>query len=181
LYCLLFNEAATIEKHPRARPQGAAEASVLVVDDNSPDGTAKIAAEFGEEIRQGGHPPTARQAGPRQCLSGRVQVGARAGLRGDDRRWTRISRTILMPFPTIVAPLVEGYEVCIGSRYAPAVRYRTGACTPGFRSRGGNIYADLALGLVCETRPQGFRAYAATGLVASIVGSVRARWLRSFR
>jgi dolichol-phosphate mannosyltransferase len=76
--------------------------------------------------------------------------------------------------PTIVAPLVEGYEVCIGSRYVPGGSIPNWSLPRRVLSRGGNIYADLALGLGVRDSTAGFRAYAATVLRRIDVGSVRA-------
>ncbi len=60
--------------------------------------------------------------------------------------------------PALVAPLSEGYDLVIGSRYVP------GGSIPNWRrhrrllSQGGNIYAAALLGLHVTDSTSGFRA-----------------------
>jgi dolichol-phosphate mannosyltransferase len=168
-----FNEAATIEDILERVRKALPEASVLVVDDNSPDGTAKIAAEFGER-------------------SGNVEVLSRPGKLGlgsayrDGFRWgleQGFEAMIEMDsdfshdpdaLPTVLAPLGEGYEVCIGSRYVPGGSIPNWSLPRRLLSRGGNVYADLALGLHVRDSTAGYRAYAATLLRRIELDSVRA-------
>ncbi len=62
--------------------------------------------------------------------------------------------------PTLLRA-AESYEVVIGSRYV------AGAAIPNWRlarlalSRGGNLYASIALGLHVEDSTSGFRVYRA--------------------
>ena len=114
-----YNEAATIENILERVRTALPEASILVVDDGSPDGTAKIAADVGGQARQRRGPFATRQDGARQRLPGRVRLGPRAGLRSASSRWTRIFSHDPDALPSLIAPLEEGYEVCIGSRYVP--------------------------------------------------------------
>ena len=168
-----FNEAATIENILDRVRKVLPDASVLVVDDNSPDGTAKIAAEVGE--RFGGVDVLSRPA--KMGLGSAYRDGFRWGLeRGYEAMVEMDSDFSHDPdaLPTVLAPLGEGYEVCIGSRYVP------GGSTPHWSlprrllSRGGNIYADFLLGLGVRDSTAGFRAYATTVLRRIDLGSVRA-------
>jgi dolichol-phosphate mannosyltransferase len=74
----------------------------------------------------------------------------------------------------VLAPLGEGYEVCIGSRYVPGGSIPNWSLPRRLLSRGGNIYADLLLGLHVRDSTAGYRAYAATLLRRIDLGSVRA-------
>ena len=76
--------------------------------------------------------------------------------------------------PTVLAPLGEGYEVCIGSRYVPGGSIPNWSLPRRLLSRGGNVYADLALGLHVRDSTAGYRAYAATLLRRIELDSVRA-------
>jgi len=70
---------------------------VLVVDDNSPDGTARIAAEVGDRFGNVDVLPDAASSALAARI-GRVRVGLERGYERSSR-WTRTSRTILMSFP----------------------------------------------------------------------------------
>ena len=103
-----FNEAATIENILERVRKALPEASVLVVDDNSPDGTAKIAAEFGEKF---GRVDILSRPG-KLGLGSAYRDGFKWGLeRGYEAMIEMDSDFSHDPdaLPTIVAPLVEGY------------------------------------------------------------------------
>ncbi|MGD0983080.1 MAG: polyprenol monophosphomannose synthase [Acidimicrobiales bacterium] len=168
-----FNEAATIENILDRVRTALPDASVLVVDDNSPDGTAKIAEEFGE--RSGNVEVLSRPG--KLGLGSAYRDGFRWGLeRGYDAMVEMDSDFSHDPdaLPTIVAPLGEGYEVCIGSRYIPGGSIPNWSLPRRLLSRGGNIYADLLLGLHVRDSTAGYRAYAATALGRIDLASVRA-------
>ena len=168
-----FNEAATIENVLDRVRTALPDASVLVVDDNSPDGTAKIAEEFGERSRNVEVLSRPGKLG----LGSAYREGFRWGLeRGYDAMVEMDSDFSHDPdaLPTIVAPLGEGYEVCIGSRYVPGGSIPNWSLPRRLLSRGGNIYADLLLGLHVRDSTAGYRAYAATALRRIDLASVRA-------
>lgn len=168
-----FNEAATIENILDRVRKVLPDASVLVVDDNSPDGTAKIAAEAGE--RFGGVDVLSRPA--KMGLGSAYRDGFRWGLeRGYEAMVEMDSDFSHDPdaLPTVLAPLGEGYEVCIGSRYVPGGSTPRWSLPRRLLSRGGNIYADFLLGLGVRDSTAGFRAYATTVLGRIDLGSVRA-------
>jgi dolichol-phosphate mannosyltransferase len=64
--------------------------------------------------------------------------------------------------------------VCIGSRYVPGGSIPNWSLPRRLLSRGGNVYADLLLGLNVRDSTAGFRAYAATVLRRIDLDSVRA-------
>jgi dolichol-phosphate mannosyltransferase len=76
--------------------------------------------------------------------------------------------------PALVAPLADGYDLVIGSRYVP------GGSIPNWRrhrrllSQGGNIYAAALLGLHVTDSTSGFRAYRAEVLRRIDLTGVRA-------
>jgi dolichol-phosphate mannosyltransferase len=168
-----FNEAATIEAVLDRVHKALPDASILVVDDNSPDGTAKIAAEVGE--RSGSVEVLSRPG--KQGLGSAYRDGFRWGLkRGFDALVEMDSDFSHDPdsLPEIIAPLAEGYEVCIGSRYVEGGSIPNWSLPRRMLSRGGNIYADLLLGLGVRDSTAGFRAYAASVLGRIDLSSVRA-------
>ncbi len=62
--------------------------------------------------------------------------------------------------PGLVAPLAEGNELVIGSRYIPGGSIPNWAWHRRLLSRGGNLYASALLGLGVADATAGFRAYA---------------------
>ncbi|MGH9029702.1 MAG: glycosyltransferase, partial [Acidimicrobiales bacterium] len=76
--------------------------------------------------------------------------------------------------PGLVAPLAEGVDLVVGSRYMP------GGSIPNWRvhrrllSQGGNIYASFLLGLHVTDSTSGFRAYSARVLKSIDLTKVRA-------
>jgi dolichol-phosphate mannosyltransferase len=61
--------------------------------------------------------------------------------------------------PSIVAPLSEGFDVSIGSRYVEGGTIPNWAWHRHLLSRGGNRYASAVLGLQVADSTAGFRAY----------------------
>lgn len=168
-----YNEADNIETVLRKVRDALPEAGILVVDDSSPDGTAKLAAELGREL--GGVEVLVRPG--KSGLGSAYRDGFRWGLeQGYDVLVEMDSDLSHDPeaLPSLVAPIAEGYEVSIGSRYVP------GGSIPDWRwhrrllSRGGNLYADWLLGLGVRDSTAGFRAYAATVLRRIDLDRVRA-------
>ena len=76
-----YNERENLELIAGRLHAAVPEAHLLVVDDNSPDGTGKIADELAECQRLGARPAPPGQAGPRRRLPRRLRLGPRARLR----------------------------------------------------------------------------------------------------
>lgn len=153
-----FNEAENIAPFLRAVRLAAPEADVLVVDDNSPDGTAALAEETAAEL-------------------GRIKVLRRAGKLGlgaayrhgfttafDEGYDTIISMDSDFShdpavIPTMLSILDGGADAVIGSRYV------TGGATVDWPlrrrllSRWGNRYTAAVLRLPVRDCTSGFRAY----------------------
>ncbi len=76
--------------------------------------------------------------------------------------------------PGLVAPIAEGCDLTVGSRYVP------GGSIPNWKwhrqllSRGGNVYAAAILGLKVTDSTSGFRAYRAAILRELDLPSIRA-------
>ncbi|WCO65249.1 polyprenol monophosphomannose synthase [Iamia majanohamensis] len=139
------------------------EAHVLVVDDNSPDGTADLAEAVGAELGQvdvlrrpekGGLGPAYRAGFAWGLARGfDVLVEMDADLSHDPAA-----------LPDLLAAVEGGADLAIGSRYVP------GGQVPGWPrhrlaiSRVGNSYASLALGIDLRDATGGYRAYTADAL-----------------
>jgi dolichol-phosphate mannosyltransferase len=63
--------------------------------------------------------------------------------------------------PGLVAPVEEGFDVSIGSRYVEGGSIPNWAWHRHLLSRGGNIYASVVLGLGVADSTAGFRCYSA--------------------
>ncbi len=160
-----YIEAPNIELFLETVRRVVPEADILVVDDNSPDGTADLAEAKGAEL-------------------GRVQVlrrphkdglgnAYRAGFgQGMDQGYDRLVQLDVdgqhdpAVIPELLARLDDGAGVAIGSRYV------AGGSTPNWPlhrrllSKWGNAYATWLLGLAIHDATAGFRAYRADVLEA---------------
>jgi dolichol-phosphate mannosyltransferase len=163
------NVATVIEATGRALP----EASVLVIDDGSPDGTAERV-----ETLQADWPELhLLRRSEKSGLGSAYRAGFAWGLaHGYDVMVEMDADGSHDPgaLPDLIAPIARGHEVSIGSRYVP------GGSIPKWKfhryllSKGGNTYASRVLGLGVADSTAGFRAYAATVLSRIALDRVRA-------
>jgi dolichol-phosphate mannosyltransferase len=148
-------------------------ATVLVVDDGSPDGTADMAEIQAKEL---GNIEVMRRSG-KSGLGSAYRAGFAWGLeRGFDACIEMDADLSHEPeaLPSLVAPLSEGAELVIGSRYIPGGVIPNWAWHRRLLSRGGNLYASTVLGLDVSDATAGFRAYAAPLLRRIDLDAVRA-------
>lgn len=134
------------------------EATVLIVDDNSPDGTGRLADELAAADPQ----VRVRHRAGKEGL-GRAYVDAFLALL--DEGWERVVQMDAdfshdpSDVPRLLRALDEGADVAVGSRY---VRGGT-TVNWGFRrkliSRGGSMYARQVLGVHVHDLTAGFKAW----------------------
>jgi dolichol-phosphate mannosyltransferase len=167
-----YNEAANITLVLR-RIRGSCDADVLVVDDNSPDGTADLAVAAGEEF---GGVDVLRRPG-KQGLGAAYRAGFREGLGRGYEVLVEMDADLShdpADLPALIGAVREGAALAIGSRYVPG-----GAIPawPWYRraiSRYGNLYARVLLGLSTHDATAGFRAYHHEALRAIDLDAVKA-------
>jgi dolichol-phosphate mannosyltransferase len=168
-----YNESENVE-HVLTRIRAAVPAAtVLVVDDGSPDGTADLAERIGKEL--GGVEVLRRHE--KSGLGSAYRAGFRWGLeRGFDACIEMDADLSHEPeaLPSLLAPLADGHEAVIGSRYVPGGSIPDWTWHRRLLSRGGNVYASAVLGLGVADSTAGFRAYAASLLERIDLDSVRA-------
>jgi dolichol-phosphate mannosyltransferase len=136
---------------------------LIIVDDNSPDGTGKLADELaattdGVEVI---HRPQKAGIGPAYAegFSRALERGAEVVVQMDCD-FSHNPEDI----PRLVHAIEAGADLANGSRYVP------GGDTPDwpwrrkFLSRGGNLYARLMLGIPVRDATGGFRAWRARAL-----------------
>jgi dolichol-phosphate mannosyltransferase len=168
-----YNEALNIERILCSVRAALPDAGVLVVDDGSPDGTADLADRVASEI--GGIDVLRRSA--KSGLGSAYRAGFRWGLeRGFEALVEMDSDFSHSPsaLPDLVAPLNRGIDLSVGSRYVPGGEIPNWSLARRLISRGGNIYADILLGLGVKDSTSGFRAYRAEILRKIDLKAVRA-------
>jgi len=168
-----YNEAENIERVLRRIRAALADATVLVVDDGSPDGTADAAEVLGKEL---GSVEVMRRHG-KSGLGSAYRAGFRWGLdRGFDACIEMDADLSHEPeaLPGLVAALSSECELAVGSRYVPGGVIPNWAWHRRLLSRGGNAYASALLGLGVADSTSGFRAYSASVLRRIELDRIRA-------
>jgi dolichol-phosphate mannosyltransferase len=156
-----YNEADNIEAVLRRVRDVLPGAGILVVDDGSPDGTADLVEKTGSEL---GEVEVMRRPG-KAGLGSAYRAGFAWGLaRGYDACVEMDADFSHDPaaLPDLLAPLADGYELVIGSRYVPGGSIPNWSWHRHLLSWGGNRYASIVLGLGVADSTAGFRAYAAS-------------------
>jgi glycosyltransferase involved in cell wall biosynthesis len=153
-----FNEAENIDAFLRAVRTAAPAVDVLVVDDNSPDGTAALAEQTAAEL-------------------GRIKVLHRSGKQGLGAAYRHGFSTAFdegyeailsmdsdfshdpAVIPTMLQLLESGADTVIGSRYVTGGDTVDWPLRRRLLSRWGNRYTAAVLGLPVRDCTSGFRAY----------------------
>ena len=155
-----YNEIENIEEILVRTRATVPEADVLVIDDHSPDGTADRAEKVGLEL---GRIDVLRRPA-KSGLGSAYRAGFRIGLaKGYDAMVEMDSDFSHDPdaLPTLLAPIGDGADLVIGSRYVPRGAIPDWPFPRRAISRGGCLYARTLLGLSVHDATAGFRAYSA--------------------
>jgi dolichol-phosphate mannosyltransferase len=160
-----YNEIENLESFlGRVRAQ-APGVSVLVVDDDSPDGTGQLADRLANDTE--GIAVLHRRG--QRGLGNAYRAGFAAALDTDidviismDADFSHDPASI----PSLIGALVEGVDMVIGSRYVPGGQVVNWPVHRRWLSRWGNRYTARALGLEVRDCTSGFRAYRATAIQA---------------
>jgi dolichol-phosphate mannosyltransferase len=160
-----FNEADNIVEVLHRLRDAVPDAGVIVVDDDSPDGTADLverAATALADVRLLRRPGKAG-------LGSAYRDGFAAGLDGGADVLVEMDSDLSHDpddLPALLAAVEHGADLAIGSRYVPGGRIPNWSLYRRMLSRWGNRYAAGALGLAVNDSTSGFRAYRATALKA---------------
>jgi dolichol-phosphate mannosyltransferase len=160
-----YNEAENIDRFLRAVRKAAPDTDVLVVDDDSPDGTAAIARSVDEEL-------------------GRITLLSRPGKRGLGSAYRDGFAHVLDSdydvvvtmdadlshdpdrIPEFIQRVAEGADLVIGSRYVTGGGTTDWPVRRQLLSKWGNAYTRTILGVSPRDCTGGFRAYRATALAS---------------
>ena len=155
-----YNESENIERMLHRIHECLPGAGVLVVDDGSPDGTADLVKGVAAEL-----PDVHLLVRPSKSgLGSAYRAGFAWGLERGYDACIEIDADFShdpAALPTLVAPLEEGFDVAIGSRYVEGGSIPNWAWHRHLLSRGGNAYASAVLGLGVVDSTAGYRAYSA--------------------
>lgn len=169
-----YNESDNIVKILDKVGESLPDASVLVVDDGSPDGTAELVESYGRECSKRVHILKRKS---KSGLGSAYRAGFAWGLENGFDACVEMDADFShdpAALPELTEPLSRGYDLSIGSRYVPGGSIPNWSRHRYLLSRGGNIYASALLGLGVADSTAGFRAYSADVLRRLDLGSIRA-------
>jgi dolichol-phosphate mannosyltransferase len=155
-----YLEVENIETYLRRARAAVPTADVLVVDDNSPDGTAALARAQAAELGQ----IEVLQREAKTGLGNAYRAGFRWGLeRGYDVIVQMDADLSHDPaaMPSLLAVLDDGADLAIGSRYVPGGSIPHWPLHRRALSRYGNLYTRFALRIGVRDATSGYRAYPA--------------------
>jgi dolichol-phosphate mannosyltransferase len=166
-----YNEATNLE---RLAPLILArrDCSLLVIDDNSPDGTGALADELSR--RNDGRVRVIHRPG-KQGLGTAYVAGFREAIRSDCDFVVQMDADFShdpADVPRLIAAC-ENADVAIGSRYVPGGRAENWPLARWLLSRGGSLYTQVILGLPVSDPTSGFKCYRREALARIDLGKIR--------
>ena len=169
-----YDEAVNIAEVLTKIRAAAPDVDVLVVDDNSPDGTAEVAKHAADELGRVDVEIRARKDGLGNAYRHGFRIGIARGyevLMQMDADLSHDPQAI----PTLLGAIEQGADTVIGSRYVPGGSIPHWPWYRRAMSRYGNAYACAVLGMTVHDATSGFRAYKVGALEDIDVFSTRAK------
>ena len=146
--------------------------NLLVVDDNSPDGTGELADQLAAENPRVSVLHRAGRMGLGTAYIEGFQFGITAGydyLFEMDADFSHDPSYL----PRFLERMGEGYDVVIGSRNIAGGGVRNWPLSRRLLSRGGSLYAGMMLGLTVTDATGGFKCFKRQVLQALDLGAIR--------
>jgi dolichol-phosphate mannosyltransferase len=169
-----YNEADNIAEFLRILREAVPDADGLVVDDNSPDGTADLAEALGREL---GRIEVLRR--PKKIgLGDAYRAGFTAGIERGYDVLVQIDADLShdpKALPAFFAAIDAGADAVIGSRYVPGGSIPHWPWHRRALSRWGNRYSAFVLGMKVRDSTSGYRAYRADMLKRVQFDTTRAK------
>jgi dolichol-phosphate mannosyltransferase len=169
-----YNEAENLERIVGAvLEQLPASRHVLIVDDNSPDGTGEIA----DRIAGSNESVSVLHRQRKEGLGPAYLAGFRVALDSDAQRIVEMDADFSHD-PAYLPRLIEATDdadLAIGSRYVPGGGVTEWGAVRRFISRGGSAYARAALGLPTRDLTGGFKCFRRAVLEAIDLDTIQAR------
>jgi dolichol-phosphate mannosyltransferase len=169
-----YNERAGLREIVGAVRAAISDATVLVVDDDSPDGTGAVA----DQLAAADPRVRVKHRAAKQGL-GRAYVDAFLELL--DEGWERIVQMDADfshdpdDVPRLLAALDAGADLAVGSRYVPGGSTVNWSLGRRLLSRGGSLYARAVLGLPIRDLTAGFKAWRRETLARIPLGQIDAK------
>ena len=169
-----YNEAENLERIVGAiLEQLPPSGKVLVVDDNSPDGTGEIA----DRLANGNESIRLLHRAVKEGLGPAYLAGFRVALDGGAERIIEMDADFSHDpsyLPQLIAA-TENADLAIGSRYVPGGGVTDWGPMRRFISRGGSTYARIALRLPVRDLTGGFKCFRREVLEAINLDTIKAR------
>jgi dolichol-phosphate mannosyltransferase len=151
-----YNELENLE--PMLRALGDKGVRVLVIDDNSPDGTGRLADRLAGELDYVGvlHRERKEGLGPAYLDGFRHALAEAAELVLEmDCDFSHDPADV----PRLIAAVEDGADLALGSRYVKGGAVRNWGLLRRFVSAGGSFYARVLLGANVRDLTGGFKCY----------------------
>jgi dolichol-phosphate mannosyltransferase len=170
-----YDEAENLERMLRALAEVLGpDDVVLVIDDNSPDGTGRMAEELAMELRYVRvlHRERKDGLGPAYIAGFHWALDHEAELVLEmDCDFSHDPADV----PRLIEAVEGGADLAIGSRYVKGGAVRNWSPIRRAISRGGSLYARILLGVPIHDLTAGFKCYRRAVLEAIDIDSIDAR------
>jgi dolichol-phosphate mannosyltransferase len=169
-----FQEADNIGEFLERARAAVPDADILVVDDNSPDGTADIAATAAGELGQIDILRRPKKIG----LGDAYRAGFSVGIERGYDVLVQIDADLShdpSALPLLFNEIDAGADAVIGSRYVPGGSIPNWPWHRRALSKWGNRYTSFVLGIPINDATSGYRAYRADMLKTVDYDSTRAK------